>query len=91
MKLDARKWNVLSGIIVVASSYIASSLVKKTWKKVGDGRPPEHPRLPTANLKTAMVVAGITGITSAAIKFVVVRFAGKQWRYYGGELPEQRS
>jgi hypothetical protein len=36
-----------------------------------------------------MIVAGITGITSAALKFAAIRIIGGKWNKYGGELPSQ--
>ncbi len=87
--MDATKWKVLSGAIVVASSYIAARLVQGAWKTIKKEDPPSHPRLPNAHLGTAVIVAGITGIVSTIIKFGTARFIGQKWQDAGGELPEQ--
>lgn len=87
--MSANTWKVISGIVVVGASYAASHLVKGTWKAVKPDDPPEHPRLPTAHLGTAVIVAGITGIVSTILKFVITRFLGDRWQKAGGELPDQ--
>jgi len=89
MKMDATKWKVLSGALVVGSSYLAARLVQGAWKTVKKEDPPSHPRLPNTQLGTAVVVAGITGVVSTVIKFVAARFVGQKWQQAGGKLPEQ--
>ncbi|MEJ2004366.1 MAG: DUF4235 domain-containing protein [Cyclobacteriaceae bacterium] len=86
---DEHKWKILSGVLVMASGYIASRLVQRGWSAVSRKKPPRHPRLPTANLKTAAAVAAISGVVGTVVKFGITRLAGKQWQASGRKLPDQ--
>jgi len=87
---DEYKWKILSGILVMASGYMASRLVQRGISTVTKKEIPSHPRLHTAEFKTAIAVAAITGIVGTVVKFGVLRLAGKQWQAAGRKLPSQK-
>lgn len=86
---DTTKWKVVKGVLIFVSSYATSYLIQKTSEAITKESQPKHPRLPTAEIKGALVIATISGIVGTFVKFGVTRWAGKHWQKAGLELPDQ--
>ena len=86
---DTTKWKIVKGVLILASSYATSYLVTKSSDALTEESQPKHPRLPSAEIKNALIIATISGIAGTFVKFGVTRWAGKHWQKAGLELPDQ--